>query len=993
MEVVLESAVKREVDLVLIQEPRAAKERDRMRSHPSFTFIKGEEGIAAKCWIAVNKASRCRVTELKDLARESGNHVQVVEVTLLGGDAIVIANTYDQHEGSETNRPAQRAAWTEIARHRRVIIAGDMNTHSKVWNPRATRSRNHTFWERLIEEEDLFVWNTDEATRMGPGAENHSIIDLTLSSPNMELNWCLLGEEATESDHELIAWEVLGTPDPRADTSMETTGWDISGWDPARESEEEEKKKAEGRRAKARECYLAGVGRTPILSDESTKEQVTEAAGSLRESMTMTRDEHARKKRWCSRSKPWWCEELKELRKDLGRARRKWRVAGMSWVKAARREFRRPIRKAKRDCWNRFLQEADGNKVWTAVAYTTPRIDKAGQVLAREDGSIAEGPWEWEHAILQAHFPQGPPGSYTPAEEGGQTFRRIDAQLVRSLLRTAAKTSAPGDDRISAGIIKVFWQWDEQRIAQLGRACIRLGFHPGIWKRAKGVVIPKRGKPDYSKVRAYRVISLLDVISKLLEITAAHLIADHLERKQGLHQGQFGCWKRRSCVDAVAILMNRTQQAWEKKQVAGALFMDVKSAFNNVDKTVLGKRMEELGVEADLIRWTMSFMTDRQVRLVLDGEVGVPNAVDTGVPQGSPAAPILFVTYLSGIFDAVEQAAPGNSGLSFIDDIGWWVEGRNDKEVAAKLSQAAAAAIEWAGKNGVAFDQGKMEAAMFWRRKRGTVAAAKVKVGDSEVPFNKEATRWLGVWLKSQLTLKEHHATRLKSGRNAMTRLRMLTGKMGLSPANCRRIMMACIQSVAMFGAELWWKGGNVRGMTGRAEELQRLVNQQSWATTGAFRTTNLGALSMESGLRPAANQLENRQRRFGLRLLSLPQGDEARKVVIGSSTAIGKSLKTALNRTWTSTEQTVLLEDPEPFNAELIQEDREGAKREAQKERLGLIMFTDRSRLEDGAAGYAVAWKSGLSWKGITTHLGYNQEAFDTECTALVRVLESASR
>jgi len=227
--------------------------------------------------------------------------------------------------------------------------------------------------------------------------------------------------------------------------------------------------------------------------------------------------------------------------------------------------------------------------VWTAAAYTTPRIDKTGQALVRQDGSIAEGHWEREQAILQAHFPQGPTGSYTPAEERGQSFRGIDGQLVRSLLKTAANTSAPGDDRISVGIIKVFCQWDEQRITQLVRACIRLGFHPRIWKTAKGVVIPKPGKPDYSKVRAYRVISLLDVISKLLESTAAHLIADHRERKQGLHQGQFGCRKWRSCVDAVAILMNRTQQAWKKEQVAGALFMDVKSAFNNVNKMVLGK--------------------------------------------------------------------------------------------------------------------------------------------------------------------------------------------------------------------------------------------------------------------------------------------------------------------------------------------------------------------------------------------------------------------
>jgi hypothetical protein len=53
--------------------------------------------------------------------------------------------------------------------------------------------------------------------------------------------------------------------------------------------------------------------------------------------------------------------------------------------------------------------------------------------------------------------------------------------------------------------------------------------------------------------------------------------------------------------------------------------------------------------------------------------------------------------------------------------------------------------------------------------------------------------------------------------------------------------------------------------------------------------------------------------------------------------------------------------------------------------------MFTDGSRLESGATGYVVAWKTGQTWKGIKTHMGYNKEAFDVECAALARVLESA--
>ena len=77
----------------------------------------------------------------------------------------------------------------------------------------------------------------------------------------------------------------------------------------------------------------------------------------------------------------------------------------------------------------------------------------------------------------------------------------------------------------------------------------------------------------------------------------------------------------------------------------------------------------------------------------------------------------------------------------------------------------------------------------------------------------------------------------------------------------------------------------------------------------------------------------------------------------------------------------------------ELIQEEEAEAKAEAEKTRPGLTMFTDGPRLDDGAAGYSVVWKKGQSWAGIKTHMGYNQEAYDTEFAALARALGSASR
>ena len=171
--------------------------------------------------------------------------------------------------------------------------------------------------------------------------------------------------------------------------------------------------------------------------------------------------------------------------------------------------------------------------------------------------------------------------------------------------------------------------------------------------------------------------------------------------------------------------------------------------------------------------------------------------MDTGVtwdtqrhlPSSSPPS--------QEFFGEVKRAVAAISELSFVDDIGWWVEGEDDKVVAAKLSEAAAASIEWAPENWVAFDYRKMEAVIFC--KKGMVPQANVTVGDNKIPFNKEVTRWLGVWLNSLLKLQNQHAVRMKEGRKALTQLRRLTGQMGISAENCRKGMTAYIQSTAMY--------------------------------------------------------------------------------------------------------------------------------------------------------------------------------------------------
>src|SRR5258706_193978 len=79
-------------------------------------------------------------------------------------------------------------------------------------------------------------------------------------------------------------------------------------------------------------------------------------------------------------------------------------------VREARRNLRRAIRRAKKACWNEFLENASGDDIWKAARYTAPRPDDSQRPLVNGT-TTAITREEKEAMVIQVAFPEPPTGN------------------------------------------------------------------------------------------------------------------------------------------------------------------------------------------------------------------------------------------------------------------------------------------------------------------------------------------------------------------------------------------------------------------------------------------------------------------------------------------------------------------------------------------------------------------------------------------------------
>jgi hypothetical protein len=331
--------------------------------------------------------------------------------------------------------------------------------------------------------------------------------------------------------------------------------------------------------------------------------------------MSSVLDDTAKKIRICAMSKGWWNANMKERRRSGGRERRgRGHLEEATRVKA---ELQKSIRQSKRRMFGNYLQNVTGAEECRAARYSNPRAGTTMEALTDRDGKQSNTSLEKEEMLRHESIPPNNGDQYYELPPAGSVHTRVTEQAVERALVSQSVKNSPDPDTLSLATIRLLWKWEEQRIVSLTRAAIREGRYPAGCKWASGVVISKLGKDNSTKLKAYRSISLLSYMGKVIEKIAAELLSDEAERRGRLSDRQFWIRKGRSAMDATAIMVERAHAAWTNGHIPGMLLMDIKAAFPRVAKGRLVNLMKVRRMEGDLVRRTKSFPSERKVEMII----------------------------------------------------------------------------------------------------------------------------------------------------------------------------------------------------------------------------------------------------------------------------------------------------------------------------------------------------------------------------------------